>query len=514
MKSQTIHRHNVLSQSLFGQPTAGKELTLHHAKTFAVLGTVLLLLALSTLTWGQGTSQCGLPNPAGGRFCVSPQYRFSPELTAAPAADVLGATTVGNLYLKFSRNTNSGSSVVAPPSAGPTSSPSIITRAIFASQNDNGYWGLWAYNAPGGGSFGWDSVTQNPSLSIVQPIRSSPGYPSKNAEPYIYAGGGDGNVYAFGYTTGVLGWSYTTNNGIDSSPTVSEANEVYVINFSGYIYKLDGYSGASIWPAIASGVLPGDSSLTGSSASSLSLSDVPCPGSCTWLFAAGTSSSNSGLVRAFDAVTGSSTPKWSTSLPNPVNSSPVVSKSNQLVYVQSQFNYYTGFDGKEIYALDETTGNVVWSALPPQVPKPPALPPCPNVVGHYLSEGSPAYDQANQTVVASLKVVYDYSSCGTQFEYSVLTAYDATKAGNGAVKWSVVIKNPITYSSPTVSNGVVYIGTDDGYILAFDEANNGNLLWTSPQLDSAVLSPPVLAENRIFVATQQGTLYVYGLTGY
>ncbi len=507
MKTQNTYYSNVLSQPFFGRSATAKETTLRHANMFVALCSLVLLLTLSPAAWGQGTSQCGLPNPAGGRFCVSPQYRFGPELTGAPAADVLGVASVPNVYLKFNRNTNSGGGFVP---AGPTSSPSVITRAIFASQDDNGNWGLWAYNAPGGGSFGWSSVTNNPSLNIGLPIRSSPGYPSKNAEPYIYAGGEDGNIYAFGYTTGVLGWMYTTNDAIDSSPTVSEANEVYMINASGYIYKLDGYSGAAIWPAFASGLTPGDGGLSDPSASSLAVSDVPCPGSCTWLFAAGTGPSNSGAVKAFDAVTGSSIPKWSATLPQPVTSSPVVSKSNQMVYVQSKFDYYKSFDGMEIYALDELSGNVKWSALPPQVPKPPALPPCPNVVGHYFSEGSPAYDQSSQIVLASLKVVYDYSSCGTQFKYSVLTAYDAT---NGAVKWSIEIANSITDSSPTVANGVVYIGTDDGYIMAFDETN-GNLLWTSPLLDSGVLSPPVVAENRIFVATQNGTLYVYGLTGY
>jgi outer membrane protein assembly factor BamB len=509
MKTQGTNCSNVLSQPFFGRSTTAKETTVRHTNMFVALCSLVLLLTLSP-AWGQGTSTCGLPNPAGGRFCVSPQYRFGPELTGAPAADVLGVATVPNVYLKFNRNTNSGGGFVP---AGPTSSPSVITRAIFASQDNNGNWGLWAYNAPGGGSFGWSSVTQNPSLNIGLPIRSSPGYPSKNAEPYIYAGGEDGNIYAFGYTTGVLGWMYKTNDAIDSSPTVSDANEVYMINASGYIYKLDGYSGAAIWPEFASGLTPGDGSSGSPSASSLALSDVPCPGSCTWLFAGGSSLSNTGSVKAFDAVTGSSTAKWSTQLPQPVTSSPVVSKSNRLVYVQSKFDYYTGFDGKEIYALDELSGSVVWSALPPQVPMPPVLPPCPNVVGHYFSEGSPAYDQNSQIVVASLKVIYDYSSCGTQFKYSVLTAFDATRGGNGAVKWSIVITNPITDSSPTVANGVVYIGTDDGYILAFNEAN-GNLLWTSPQLDSGLLSPPVVGFNRIYATTQQGTLYVYGLTGY
>jgi outer membrane protein assembly factor BamB len=87
------------------------------------------------------------------------------------------------------------------------------------------------------------------------------------------------------------------------------------------------------------------------------------------------------------------------------------------------------------------------------------------------------------------------------------------------VIWNVDTKHAISNSSPTISNGVVYVGTDDGYILAFAESD-GTLLWTSPQMTlysgkpDPILAPPVISVNRIHVTTQSGALYVYGLAGF
>jgi hypothetical protein len=65
-----------------------------------------------------------------------------------------------------------------------------------------------------------------------------------------------------------------------------------------------------------------------------------------------------------------------------------------------------------------------------------------------------------------------------------------------------------TNSSPTVAGGVIYIGTDDGYLLAYDESSCitgtlGNPIWTSPQMLTAsgapdpVFSPPVVSYDRV-----------------
>jgi outer membrane protein assembly factor BamB len=105
------------------------------------------------------------------------------------------------------------------------------------------------------------------------------------------------------------------------------------------------------------------------------------------------------------------------------------------------------------------------------------------------------------------------SPSSSTFEGSILVAYDAQ---TGAPKWQQSITHPITQSSPTVSNGVVYIGTDDGYVLAFDEANGGTLIWNSV-VDAGigptgpVLSPPVVSRNRVHWVDGNGTLWVVGI---
>ncbi len=480
----------------------------------------LLLLAASLAAFAQQpqTSVCYTANPTGGRYCDSPQYRSGTDLTGSSMSDVLGANNVTTVTQKFVQSTNDG---VAPlPLYGPSSSPSTITRTIFASQDDNGNWGLWAFGI-GGGSYGWDTITQGTTISA--PIRSSPGYATRNVEPYIYVGAEDGYLYAFGYTDGSFGWKYQAYDAIDSSPTVSDADEVYIFDASGFIHKVNGRSGQLMWKQpIASLVNP-----TGVvSASSVALANRPCPGTCTGIYVSGNtnyeSSSGGGIVQAFDAV--SAAPLWTNStIPYAVTSSPVVSESNQLIYVQSQPSWLFQWYGDLIYALDQTTGAVNWKALPGDPT--PSRPPAPDGSFYYRSTGSPAYDATANRVIAVAENVYvindGQGNSSTTFEGSDLTAYDGRRLenGGGGVIWNVDTKHAISNSSPTISNGVVYVGTDDGYILAFAESN-GTLLWTSPQMTlvsgkpDPILAPPVISVNRIHVTTQSGTLYVYGLDGF
>ncbi len=478
----------------------------------------LLVLAFSLAAFAQQTTLCNTANPTGGRYCASPQYRYGTDLTGSPFSDVLGVNTVTALTQKFNRTTNNGS--VAPPLYGPNSSPSTITRTIFGSQDNNGNWGLWAFGI-GGGSYGWDTISKGTIIS--KPIRSSPGYATRNVEPYIYVGAEDGYLYAFGYTDGYFAWKYAAYDAIDSSPTVSDADEVYIFDASGYIHKVDGISGHLIWSQpISSSVYP-----TGAnSATSVALATRPCSGTCTGVYVAGNSypqsTSGTGIMQAFDA--GNASPLWTnSSFPAPLTSSPVVSESNQLIYVQSQPSWLFQWSGDLIYAVDQKTGAINWKALPGD--KTPQRPPAPDGTFFYRSTGSPAYDAtANRvfTVAEDIYIINDgQGNSSTTFQKSDLTAYDGRRLenGGGGVIWNADTQHPISNSSPTVSNGVVYVGTDDGYVLAFAESD-GTLLWTSPQMltvsgkPDPILAPPVISVNRIHVTTQSGTLYVYGLDGF
>jgi quinohemoprotein ethanol dehydrogenase len=69
-----------------------------------------------------------------------------------------------------------------------------------------------------------------------------------------------------------------------------------------------------------------------------------------------------------------------------------------------------------------------------------------------------------------------------------VTAYDP-RTNN--IQWRATIPDGNgCYSGLTTTAGnVVFVGTFDGHLLAYD-AGNGNLLWTSPQLDATVAAAP------------------------
>jgi hypothetical protein len=137
------------------------------------------------------------------------------------------------------------------------------------------------------------------------------------------------------------------------------------------------------------------------------------------------------------------------------------------------------------------------------------------------SAGSPAYDESQKplgpVVIASYTAVYA-TACGILSSGSYVTVYNA-KRGGGQKLCSAFTSHPITSSSPEVVDGVIYVGTDDGYVLAFDETqckSSGTLplIWQSDQMmyggaPDPVYGPPVVSFNRIHVVAESGTLYVW-----
>lgn len=57
----------------------------------------------------------------------------------------------------------------------------------------------------------------------------------------------------------------------------------------------------------------------------------------------------------------------------------------------------------------------------------------------------------------------------------------------------------VIYSSPTVANGVVYIGSDDGKLYAFD-ARTGMRRWTA-LTGKGIFSSPAVADGVVYVGS-------------
>jgi outer membrane protein assembly factor BamB len=91
--------------------------------------------------------------------------------------------------------------------------------------------------------------------------------------------------------------------------------------------------------------------------------------------------------------------------------------------------------------------------------------------------------------------------------------FTARSAKTGNVVWSVGYDTTSLHgspnSSPAIANGVVYVGSNDPKVRAFD-VTDGKLLWES-SLDGPAYSSPSIANGQLEIGTAAGTLYAFRL---
>src|SRR5579885_77537 len=74
----------------------------------------------------------------------------------------------------------------------------------------------------------------------------------------------------------------------------------------------------------------------------------------------------------------------------------------------------------------------------------------------------------------------------------------------GQLKWTFPAEGPID-SSPAVYKGVVYVGSDDGFLYAIDQ-RNGRMLWHT-QLGDKVKSSPAVTDQILVVGCEDKKVY-------
>jgi outer membrane protein assembly factor BamB len=80
----------------------------------------------------------------------------------------------------------------------------------------------------------------------------------------------------------------------------------------------------------------------------------------------------------------------------------------------------------------------------------------------------------------------------------------ALDAGTGAIRWTASIGAPVD-STPAVAGGIVYVGAQDGNVHALDAAD-GALLW-STDLGTLIDASPTVANGLVYVGGLDATLY-------
>jgi outer membrane protein assembly factor BamB len=127
--------------------------------------------------------------------------------------------------------------------------------------------------------------------------------------------------------------------------------------------------------------------------------------------------------------------------------------------------------------LDEDNGNLIW---------------CYKTEGY--PQGSPAVADGKVFVVGSTDTkIY----CLDEYTGKLIWDYDAgemdPREGSG-----------FSHTSPTVSDGKVFVGSDDHKIYCIDE-NTGKLIW-SHETGSFVRSSPAVADGKIFIGSHDGII--------
>ncbi len=241
------------------------------------------------------------------------------------------------------------------------------------------------------------------------------------------------------------------------SASASAVLNVYVSTGDGKLYKLAGDSGTAFWH-----VQETDRNL-------------PAPpvvaNSMVYL------TTLTGGVSALDAATGLT--KWSVQLGGNIVSSPVV--ASNVVYVGSANNY--------IYALNASTGSLIWR----------------------FDTGIGNETVTTRSVAIANGVVYGSSS--DQVDHSYLFAINAS---TGQQVWRVKVLSQL-FTDVQVVNGVIYFAataiareggprTTVSYVYAYD-ATTGTRLWISQIIGNMILSPPAISNGVVYVGSEDTFVY-------
>ncbi len=130
---------------------------------------------------------------------------------------------------------------------------------------------------------------------------------------------------------------------------------------------------------------------------------------------------------------------------------------------------YTGCFGGNVYALDASNGNIVWT---------------------YKTGGD-----VWSTLMVANGVVYVGSN---DFNFY------AINSETGSLIWSFPTSGAV-WSSPAIANGIVYVGSADDNMYALD-ASTGAQIWSYPT-GGDIRSSPSIANGVIYFSSQDSSLY-------
>jgi outer membrane protein assembly factor BamB len=323
------------------------------------------------------------------------------------------------------------------------------------------------------------------NMSTGGTVKSSPVI----ANGILYIGSDDGKLWAINASTGAEVWSASTGDSIRSSPAVV-GGIVYIGSNDGKVYAFDASNGNSVWTTTLGGWVTAAPLVVGGR-----------------VFIG----TRGGFFYSLDADTGDV--KWSHQIWDVWGSA---AYKGGLVYV--------GSDQYKLYAYHSTSGKLKWSkTLDGRVRGVPSISGGSVFVGDdegfvsafdrtsgHLRWSTRAAAASTNTIVRSAPaigrgLVFVDTGETTPMDGHVV----AFAVHSGKEIWRSHMADYAT-SSPALANGVLYVGSYDTRLYAYD-ADNGKELWTSGwgTLDGGVSSSPALSGSRVYVGVGDGSVYAF-----
>jgi outer membrane protein assembly factor BamB len=316
----------------------------------------------------------------------------------------------------------------------------------------------------------------------------------------IYFGSQDKKIYAVGAWSGSLIWSFTTQDFIESSPAIANG-KVYTGGDDGNVYCLNAYTGSLIWSTYVNGDLPFTYNTIVLKSSPAVYDGIVYVGSLD------------NYMYALNAENGN--PVWKTKTNGPIESSPAV--ADGAVFFVSQEPSTAA-----LYKLNAKTGEVMWNLSLPYVyiyQGGTEMLGSPSVAAGmvFTSSNLGTYYAVNETTG---KIVWTFTDPGaSEFIISspiyvngqlfIIDKFNLAclNANNGHTIWSYFTGDELTVS-PSYANGKVYMVTSQRHIFVLDATNNGTEIANFTTTSSS-WSSPTLANGRLYVGCNDWNLYCF-----